>query len=325
MRSEAFGHQVWWGCYDNAFTLVRRCYKELGRAPGAPLATFKEAWKPSETLFIGTGEGERHRLWPLTIAKNSGTPGEGDAPPSVWDYVQILLPWVLDCLPSLHPDLTSYTALAARWPDQSRAILPALLRRAQAHGIVSFSDFDPKEPDYDALLRTVGERLPQGPLGSRQRRAWAQPLVVCAEHSLRALEAAGARELHPQFIALLDLAMAVVRGIIHDGLDRAANGFSAADDHDLRAWLRHHGAQPASLANPIVAGFYDMLLAYEAGDRERPSVAAGAGDAPAAARPAGPPRRPLLHPAGRPRRGGVRAALPGAAPPRRPLPLLPQD
>ncbi len=276
MRSESFGHHVWWGCYDNAFTLVRRCYKELGRAPGAPLATFKEAWKPSETLLIGTGEGERHRLWPLRIAKNSGTPGEGDAPPSVWDYVQILLPWVLDCLPGLHPELTSYAALAARWPDQSRSILPALLRRAQAHGILSYTDFDPKQPDYDALLRATSERLPQGPLGSRQRRAWAQPLVVCAEHSLRALEAAGTRELHPQFIALLDLAMAVVRGIIHDGLDRAANGFSAADDHDLRAWLRHHGAQPASLANPIVAGFYDMLLAYEAGDRERPSVAAGA-------------------------------------------------
>lgn len=276
MRSEAYGHHVWWGCYDNAFALLRRCYKELGRPPGAPLATFREAWKPSETLLIGTGQGERHRLWPLTIARNSGTPGEGDPPPAVWDYVQILLPWVLDCLPGLHPELSSYAALAARWPEQSRAILPALLRRAQAHGILSFADFDPREPDYDTLLRSTGERLPPAPLGSRQRRAWAQPLVVCAEHSLRALEAAGARDLHPQFIALLDLAMAVVRGIIHDGLDRAPNGFSAADDHDLRAWLRHHGAQPASLGNPIVAGFYDMLLAYEGGDRERPSVAAGA-------------------------------------------------
>lgn len=277
MRSEAYGHHVWWGCYHNAFAMLRRCYKELGRPPGAPLASFKEAWKPAETLYIGAGDGERQRLWPLTLAKNDAVPGEGDAPPAVWDYVQILLPWVLDCLPSLHPDLPSYAALAARWPDQSRAILPALLRRAQAQGIASYADFDPKAPDYDALLRTAAERVPQGLLGSRQRRAWAQPLVVCAEHSLKVLEAAGCRELHPQFTALLDLAMAVVRGIIHDGLDRAANGFSAADEHDLRAWLRHHGARPASLANPVVAGFYDLLLAYDGGDFARPALAAGAG------------------------------------------------
>ncbi|MBL9103082.1 MAG: NAD(P)-binding protein [Myxococcales bacterium] len=281
MRSEAFGSHVWWGCYDNAFALLRRCYKELARPAGAPLSTFREAWRPAETLLVATGghrRSGRQRLWPLTIARNDAAPGECDSPPpAVWDYVQILLPWVLDCLPGLHPDYTSYAALAAGWPEQSRAILPALLRRAQAHGVQHAPEgFDPRAPDYDVLLRSVGERVPAGPLGSRQRRAWAQPLVVCAEHSLAVLESAGARELHPQFMAMLDLAMAVVRGIIHDGLDRAANGFSAADDHDLRAWLRHHRASQTSLANPVVAGFYDMLLAYEGGDPERPSVAAGA-------------------------------------------------
>jgi uncharacterized protein with NAD-binding domain and iron-sulfur cluster len=276
LRSEAYGAQVWWGCYDNAFALLRRCYKELARPVGAPLATFKEAWKPTETLHIGTVAGDAPRMWPLHIARNDALPGEGPPPPGVWDYVPILLTWVLDCLPAIHPELGSYAALAARWPDQSRALLPALLRRVQAQGLPSFDDFDPRAPDYDALLRNSGERVPHGPLSSRQRRAWAQPLVVCAEHSLRALEAAGARELHPQFVALLDLAMAVVRGIVHDGLDRHPQGFSAADEHDLRAWLRHHGAQQASVDSPVLAGFYALLLAYDDGDPARPTLAAGA-------------------------------------------------
>ena len=277
LRSEAYGHHVWWGCYDNAFAMLRRCYRELGRPAGAPLATFREAWKPAETLLIGAGQGEQARLWPLTIPRNDAVPGEGDPPPDVWGYVQILLPWVLDCLPGIHPELPSYADLAPRWQDQARNLLPALLRRAAGQGIAAFAEFDPRAPDYDALLRKAGTRVPEGSLSSRQRRAWAQPLVVGAEQSLRALEAAGARDIHPQFVALLDLALAVVRGIIHDGLDRTQLGFSAADDHDLRAWLRHHGAAPTSLASPLVSGFYDMLHAYQDGDLQRPALAAGAG------------------------------------------------
>ncbi|HEY0135294.1 MAG TPA: NAD(P)-binding protein [Nannocystis sp.] len=265
-RSEAFGHQLWWGCYDNAFAMLRRCYKELARPAGAPLATFKEAWKPAESVFFGTGLEDHDRLWPLAVGRNDATPGEGDLPPSVWDYVQVLLPWVLDCLPGIHPEYPNYATIAPLWQDQARSLLPALLRRAQSQGVDSFADFDPQRPDYDRLLRNPA--APEGPQTSRQRRAWALPLVVGAEQSLRALEAAGAREHHPNFLGLLDLALAVVRGIIHDGLDRHPQGFSAADDHDLRAWLRHHGASPASLATPVVTGFYDLLHA--------PALAAGA-------------------------------------------------
>ena len=274
LRSEAYGHQVWWGCYDNAFAMLRRCYKELGRPAGAPLATFRAAWKPAETLSIATGLDERARLWPLTFAGNDALPGDGLPPPSVWGYVEILLPWILDCIPGLHPDLSSYAALAPHWQDQARALLPALLRRAHNLGVAAFAAFDPQDPDYDALLR---QAAPTSPLASRQRRAWAQPLVVGAEQSLRVLEAADTRALHPHFVPILDLALAVVRGIIHDGLDRNPLGFSAADDHDLRAWLRHHGASASAIECPVIAGFYDTLLAYAGGDREHPTLAAGAG------------------------------------------------
>jgi uncharacterized protein with NAD-binding domain and iron-sulfur cluster len=273
-RSESFGHQVWWGCYDNAFALLRRCYKSLGRPPAAPLSTFRAAWKPAETLHIATGLDDHARLWPLSLAGNDALPGDGVPPPSVWHYVEILLPWILDCIPGLHPDLSSYALLAPHWQDQARALLPALLRRASGQGVTTFAAFDPTAPDYDALLR---QPAPTSPLGSRQRRAWAQPLVVGAEQSLRVLEAAGAATLHPQFVPLLDLALAIVRGIIHDGLDRSALGFSAADDHDLRAWLRHHGASASSVANPLLNGFYAILHAYRDGDPERPALAAGAG------------------------------------------------
>lgn len=273
-RSEGFGPQTWYGWYDNAFALVRRVYHELRRPAGAPLATWKEAFRAADTLLLGTASPRAS--WPVPLPRAESTPGDGAPPPSVWIFGQTLLLWALDCIPRLHPDFPDWATIVPRWEGASRTLLPALLRRAQSQGVAVYADFDPARPDYDALVHAAAAYAlgPDAPRGARQRRAWAQPLAVCGEQSLKALLAAGAREHHPQFTALVDLALAVVRGILHDGLDRA--GFAAIDDQDLRAWLRRHGAGEASVDSPLIAGLYADHLAYEAGNRARPSAAAGA-------------------------------------------------
>lgn len=273
-RSEGLGHHIWYGCYHNAFALVRRVYAETRRAPGAPLSTFKEAFRPGGTLFLGTAD--RAPPWAMTLPPGSTLPGDGAPAVSVWNFAQTLLLWAIDCIPRLHPKFTSYAAIVPRWSDPARSLLPALLRRAAGQGVRAYDGFDPQSPDYDLLLGHAAAAIlgDHAPRSSRHRRAWAQPLTHCGEHSLRALVALGAREHHPQFTALVDLALAVVRGILHDGLDRA--GFGAIDDQDLRGWLAHHGAAEESLAGPVIAAVYADHLSYEAGDIQRPAGAAGA-------------------------------------------------
>lgn len=277
-RSEALGHHVWYGWYENAFALARRVYAETRRPLGAPLATFKEAFRPCDTLLLGTGAAAGERPpppWPMQLPRGDHLPGDGVAPPSVWGFAQTLLLWAIDCVPRLHPEHGDYAAIVPRWPDPPRALLPALLRRAAGQGLHVYDGFDPHSPDYDGLLRRAAAAIagPSG-LSSRQRRAWAQPLAHIAEQSLRALVGLGAREHQPHFVAVVDLALAVVRGILHDGLDRA--GFGAIDDQDLRAWLRRHGAAEESLTSPALAALYADHLSYEAGDSARPAAAAGA-------------------------------------------------
>lgn len=276
-RSEGLGHHVWYGWYDNAFALVRRLYDKLKRPAGAPLAGWKEAFRPGDTLLLGTGAepGVRRATWPITLPRTADSPGDGAAPPSVWGFAQILLLWAIDCIPRLHPDFPDYAAIVPRWPDSARNLLPALLRRAAGQGVRAYDGFDPQSPDYDGLLRRAAAAFdgPDAPQTSRQRRAWAQPLTHFAEHSLRALLPA-AREHQPHFTTLVDLGLAVVRGILHDGLDRA--GFSAIDDQELRAWLRRHGAADVSLDSPLLAALYADHLSYESGDPARPIAAAGA-------------------------------------------------
>jgi uncharacterized protein with NAD-binding domain and iron-sulfur cluster len=273
-RNEALGHPVWYGWYDNAFALARRVYAETRRAPGAPLATFKEAFRPCDHLHLGAAA--QAPSWPMSLPRGDATPGDGLAPTSVWGFAQTLLLWALDCIPRLHPDYPTWAAIVPRWPDPARALLPALIRRAAGQGVRAYDGFDPQSPDYDDLLRRAAAALhgDDAPVGSRQHRAWAQPLTHCGEHSLRALVGLGARAHHPQFTTMVDLALAVVRGILHDGLDR--RGLSAIDDLDLRAWLSRHGADDESLASPAIAGLYADYLSYESGDIRRPAGAAGA-------------------------------------------------
>ena len=45
-RIEEHGLHVWFGCYDNAFRLLRGCYEELRRPAGAPFPTMDSAFTP---------------------------------------------------------------------------------------------------------------------------------------------------------------------------------------------------------------------------------------------------------------------------------------
>ena len=75
-----------------------------------------------------------------------------------------------------------------------------------------------------------------------------------------------------------DLVSTVLRGVSADGLLRAGGpGFGAIDHLDFREWLREHGAAPATIDGGLVRGMYDLVFAYEAGDRRRPAFAAGLG------------------------------------------------
>lgn len=89
-RIEEHGLHVWFGCYDNAFRLIRRCYDQLGRAPDAPLATWRDAFKPHGTAGIEELVGKSWHHWLGTFPPNAAVPGEGGLLP-LWEYVRIAI------------------------------------------------------------------------------------------------------------------------------------------------------------------------------------------------------------------------------------------
>jgi uncharacterized protein with NAD-binding domain and iron-sulfur cluster len=76
---------------------------------------------------------------------------------------------------------------------------------------------------------------------------------------------------------LADLVLSCLTGVVRDGLMTNPDGFSTIDDLDFTERLAKQGATSETLASPLVRGMYDLVFAFEDGDRSRPRFAAGLG------------------------------------------------
>jgi uncharacterized protein with NAD-binding domain and iron-sulfur cluster len=283
-RIEEHGLHVWMGFYENAFRLLRECYAELGRTPGSPLADWRDAFVPGSV--VGVAESLRHggwRDWTGYFPPAGGLPG--------------------DPLTEENPfTVTSYLVRTA-------TLLGALLRACQvrqertATGQKRPTDSagDPggsRIPTGGELRDTINRLLKYGTLAGLAGLAEAAGLLegVLKSVSLypqttvlrlvNALAANARTELERvaendeetrRLWDVIDLSLAIMRGIVRFGLAFDPRGFDAIDDYEISDWLRLNGASQRSVDSAFMRGLYSLALAYEDGDFRRPRVAAGQG------------------------------------------------
>lgn len=267
-RIEEHGLHVWFGCYDHAFRTLRACYDELGRPAGSPFATMDAAFAPQNQTPYFEWVDDRWTVWPLWFPPTPDRPGTSGAMPSLWDdLVKAIEAIVHGAQGLLH--LTGPAAASAVPPPH-----PGVLRWLTSHVP------HPVTTEPDAVLGGVlhvVHTIPRDPGAHRPVELAA--LLWLLEHAkswlLTHLSSAvtGTTGLRRAIIEL-DLGLTMVIGCVRDGVPSA--GFDAIDGEDTRAWLRRHGAAPASVDSTPIRALYDLYLAYENGDRERPSLAAGA-------------------------------------------------
>ena len=75
---------------------------------------------------------------------------------------------------------------------------------------------------------------------------------------------------------IIDLILANLVGAVRFGLLTDPRGLDAINHLDHREWLRLNGASERAINSPFTRVLYDIALAYENGDANRPAVAAGA-------------------------------------------------
>jgi uncharacterized protein with NAD-binding domain and iron-sulfur cluster len=266
-RIEEHGLHVWFGCYDNAFRLLRGCYDELRRPASSPFSTLEEAFTPqNETPYFERVDGH-WTVWPLWFPPGPDKPGTGGPMPSVWDYLVMTVEAIVHAAEALlhltgrppdvapeppHPSIRAW--LAAHVPHPVTAASDALLA-----GVLHVVHTIPRDPaaHHPLHLASLLWLL-------EEAKTWLLGHLADL--------ASGSTEMRRAVIEL-DLGLTLVIGCLRDDVPSA--GFDAIDEKDAREWFAGHGAAPTSVDSTPVRALYDLYLAYEGGDQSRPRLAAG--------------------------------------------------
>jgi uncharacterized protein with NAD-binding domain and iron-sulfur cluster len=274
-RIEEHGLHVLLGYYDATFRVLRQAYGELDRPrtdAQCPIRTWKEAVTPASAVGLAD---RTDGAWSHFVTRFSGNdrepgePGAEDRPLRPMDVAVRSMSRLLDFHRSLAaPPATGRVVLRASPPGRSisdgaaeltaltkgggltvlAALLEALERAAEVTGPLRLDGGTIRS--FDAALRAWREGLRRSVLADPlARRTW----------------------------QLVDLVVTNLRGMVVDEILTGRRSYSSIDHLDYREWLAGHGASQETLDSAIVRGMYDLVFAYEAGDRTRPRFAAGVG------------------------------------------------
>jgi uncharacterized protein with NAD-binding domain and iron-sulfur cluster len=292
-RIEEHGLHAWFGFYENAFNVIRRCYDELDRPPDAPLARWHDAFKPLSVSALIDTIGDAYYDWPINTPPNDLLPGNGHVLLPIRDYVTMALK-LMHRLYRLSPHAKS-TPIGQAAPKR-QTFLPSELeflvdRLTQGLGAEVLSDGVRLLFAAYTLFERIGERsdeiihwFSEQPLPLAQ---WLGRSVDQVIHMLNAdihalvhdavlkmLHAFMAWlwgdigdelsidvELYRTWIAL-NLIYANVRGMIEQEV--ITRGFEVINDYDYRDWLAQHAFPDGGLmaGSELVAAVYDSSFAY---------------------------------------------------------------
>ena len=285
-RIEEHGLHLWMGFYENAFRIMRDCYRELDRPEGHPVRTWRDAFKPDN--FVGVTErfgDSQWTNWAAYFPPAAGEPGDplaGRNPFSVKGYLARCLLLLRTLLSSVQDNYPEPAEPGAR--DELVFAIEALIRSLAKTVQSNQRDLAARSLKYGQLavsaivLEALG--LARSAIETATPGATGGPLLSLLDR----LGAVARRQIDTLADAdgevrriweIVDVVLAIVRGVLRDGLLFARDGFEAIDGYDWREWLARHGASEASLDSAFIRGSYDLLFAYEDGDIDRPRLAAG--------------------------------------------------
>jgi uncharacterized protein with NAD-binding domain and iron-sulfur cluster len=280
-RIEEHGLHIWFGFYQNAFATIQKAYGQLGRPPGAPLATWEDAFKPQHSFCLSELIDGRWRQWLIDTPEMPGVPGTGDEDVTLWDIALTMYEWIkmwLGELDARHGSVVvtpSGTRTAAVAVAGSGAWLEAIAERierkvetiaADVHSVFdaawSFVRSLPGLAEQDHHDHVLQAATLKGVRAALQER-----------YGAAAEDSGVADDLRHLYICI-DLALASLIGMLEDGV--FVHGFDVINDIDLRDWLAKHGANvKISVDSAPIRGLYDLVFAYEDGDFSKPNIEAG--------------------------------------------------
>jgi len=240
-RIEEHGIHGFLGCYYNALPLMADCYRALGRAPGQPLATFEQAFKPGSFVLMWEFVDGGLRRWPFTAPTNGRRPDDPASLQTIEHWVAAVVDVIDQVLEPAHVPALSLHGLELAAGKLLVKELAAAVRSADTLGHELLTVLDP-------LWHWLQARL--------------APLAA-ANDELRRL------------VTVVEFLLALVRGTLADRIPE--RGFDAIDDENFSEWLQRHGASVLTASSPLALNTVNLSYQYPQGDTARTALmAAGA-------------------------------------------------
>lgn len=284
-RIEEHGVHVFFGFYTNAFRLMKACYEELGRPPGALLRTWDEAFKGLNNVVLAermpNGEWDTWQFKPPPV---SGQPFDDRSSPDLGDCLETVTTWFMHALGQpkalvgdafLAPGSLALQASLVTFEQTRLALAPqlaALIQQAHHASVSTFSTLGAPDalPGSGARLHSVLGVL-VGTLAATLRTFW-----LLFEPTVRQPGSPLERQVRKTWL-LCNFIYANLHGIHADRL--LLQGVRQINHRDYGNWIEQHGLDDggATRFSSLVRWLYDAVFCYRDGDIGRPNLEAGTG------------------------------------------------
>ena len=304
-RIREHGLHIWLGFYENAFRLMRECYREAADNGWGPQAdegkrlahaSLQDAFFPEQHIGVAVRDvreaapgqvGWHWSIWSGMLPPAPGMPGEPlDAETNPFTVPSYLL----RCYQLLRTLMVSVIGPGDELsqPRDQRTALDGDIELGYAYNprrtqkeIVAWSARVLRGAALTAaslLLQAVlvMEKLMETPASAppiANLRTF-QLVTAILEQTRRLL--VDVSTLDPVLrrkLDVIDIVIAIAVGLYRNRLLFGRKGFDTINRWDYREWLLKQGANPAAVESRFLTGIYDLTFAYE--DGERPQIAAG--------------------------------------------------
>ena len=245
------GLHFWFGCYENAFRMLKEVYTARPLRPDDPLKDWRCALKPQNFTPMGVLFKGEPAYWPITWPQFGGAVGDGR---------EITISYALETLLGFLADIAQHWQQFTRFivrGELTPAIDPtAALRREQvtplaidAH-LQSLAGVENLLPD---VVRTLGGTI---------------------ESLLNTLRILPVSETTRPVHEALVIGYAFCKGVVLDII--LGHDLERLERVEFRDWLIRHGADRSVVADStLLRSLYDMCMQYKDGDPQSPNFAAG--------------------------------------------------
>ncbi|EMM83000.1 NAD(P)-binding Rossmann-like domain protein [Leptospira interrogans str. 2006001854] len=247
-RIEEHGLHIWFGFYDHAFRLIRKCYEELSRPLFSPLAIWEEAFKPANFFVLEELVNGSYQSWPFHFPMNSQIPGDTTELPDSVTYPSM----ILEYLNEYYKNRKQYIFPENECAENQGGWKEILEWVEDGTEGMSLDVIEKAILVLKHLLNQLNKDFPQ------------DRFLKYVDQFIDGLWAKTEKKIESntearRFWILVDFSLTNIKGMIRDKVFE--NGFESIDDFDYREWLKLHGASELTINSAIVQGIYGLVFA----------------------------------------------------------------